>query len=197
MKINEFTDYQMPTELDYNIMDDIHYFMINDPNFYRKHYFPTIDKAKKDGNNSTIRPLIDTAINLYFKQLLYERRLTNYDIGNKFVSLGIDRRGSIFADSSEPKSIEELYRMNWNVKPTKKGRDSINIGIDVLRRYKLHITESSKELIKEFRTYKYEVDKSGVVLQKPVDKDNHGIDAVRYGCIMTLSRPNFGKYYIS
>ena len=29
MKINEFTDYQMPTELDYNIMDDIHYFMIN------------------------------------------------------------------------------------------------------------------------------------------------------------------------
>ena len=68
MKINEFTDYQMPTELDYNIMDDIHYFMINDPNFYRKHYFPTIDKAKKDGNNSTIRPLIDTAINLYFKQ---------------------------------------------------------------------------------------------------------------------------------
>ena len=61
MKINEFTDYQMPTELDYNIMDDIHYFMINDPNFYRKHYFPTIDKAKKDGNNSTIRPLIDTA----------------------------------------------------------------------------------------------------------------------------------------
>ena len=68
MKINEFTDYQMPTELDYNIMDDIHYFMINDPNFYRKHYFPTIDKAKKEGNNSTIKPLIDTAINLHFKQ---------------------------------------------------------------------------------------------------------------------------------
>ena len=87
--------------------------------------------------------------------------------------------------------------MNWNIKPTQKGRDSINIGLDILRRYKLHITERSINLIKEFRTYKYEQDKSGVILNKPVDKDNHGIDAVRDGCIMSLSRPNFGKDYIS
>ena len=68
MKIKEFTDYQMPKELDYNIMDDIHYFMLNDPNFYRKHYFPVVDKVKQSGDNTSLRPLIDTAINYYFKQ---------------------------------------------------------------------------------------------------------------------------------
>ena len=51
-------------------------------------------------------------------------------------ALGIDRRAEIFADSAEPKSIEELYRMGWNIKPTKKGADSINAGIDTLKRYK-------------------------------------------------------------
>lgn len=135
--------------------------------------------------------------NLYFKELIYERRLTNTDLSSRFATLGLDRRNPIYADSSEPKSITEIHRLGWNVKPTMKGRDSINLGIDVLRRYKLHITNSSINLIKEFRTYKYQVDKNNIVLPKPEDKDNHGIDAIRYGCIMTLSKPNFGKYFIS
>jgi phage terminase large subunit len=135
--------------------------------------------------------------NLYFNELIYERGLTNNDLCNKFLSLGIDRRSPIYADSAEPKSIEEIYRLGWNIKPTSKGKDSVSMSIDILRRFNLHVTRKSINLLKEFRTYKYEVDKERLILNKPVKKDDHGLDAIRYGCLMVLSKPNFGKYYVS
>ena len=134
---------------------------------------------------------------LFFKELIYERRLTNDELAKRFNELGIDKRVSIYADSAEPKSIAEIHRFGWNIKPTQKGRDSINIGIDVLRRYKLYVDKKSINLIKEFRSYKYEVTKDGITTTKPLDKDNHGIDAIRYACVMNLTKPNFGKYFIA
>ena len=134
---------------------------------------------------------------LFFKELIYERRLTNDELAKRFSELNIDKRTSIYADSSEPKSIAEIHRFGWNIKAASKGRDSINIGIDVLRRYKLYVEKKSINLIKEFRSYKYEVTKDGITTTKPLDKDNHGIDAIRYACVMSLTKPNFGKYYIA
>ncbi len=134
---------------------------------------------------------------LFFKELIYERKLTNDALAKRFTELNIDRNTSIYADNSEPKSIAEIHRFGWNIKPASKGRDSINIGIDILRRYKLFVDKNSTNLIKEFRSYKYEVNKDGIVSTKPVDRDNHGIDAIRYACVMNLTKPNFGKYYIA
>jgi phage terminase large subunit len=65
-----------------------------------------------------------------------------------------------------------------------------------MRRHQLIATSRSLNLIKEFRNYKYIEDKNGNVLNKPVDAFNHAIDAVRYACMMTFSRPNVGKYSI-
>jgi len=132
--------------------------------------------------------------NLYAKELLYETNLTNRDISEKLKALNIDRRTEIFADSAEPKSIEELYRMGWNVKPTKKGADSINAGIDVLKRYKLYA--SGANLVKEMRNYKWVEDKNGKLLNKPIDAFNHAIDAMRYATFNKLTRPNYGKYAV-
>ena len=131
---------------------------------------------------------------LYAKELLYETNLTNRDISEKLKALGIDRRTEIFADSAEPKSIEELYRMGWNVKPTKKGADSINAGIDVLKRYKLYA--SGANLVKEMRNYKWVEDKNGKLLNKPIDAFNHAIDAMRYATFNKLTRPNYGRYAV-
>lgn len=131
---------------------------------------------------------------LYIKELLYETNLTNRDISEKMKALGIDRRAEIFADSAEPKSIEELYRMGWNVKPTKKGADSINAGIDVLKRYKLLC--EGHNLVKEMRNYKWIEDKNGKLLNKPIDAFNHAIDAMRYATFNKLTRPNYGRYAV-
>ena len=131
---------------------------------------------------------------LIFDELLYHTNLTNQDIAQKFEELGLNRLDVIYADSAEPKSIEELHRMRWNVKPTVKGADSIMAGIDMLKRYELKVTAKSLNLIKEFQNYKWIEDKNGNLLNKPVDNYNHAIDAIRYAVYNKLSKPNYGSY---
>jgi len=133
--------------------------------------------------------------NLYIKELLYEKRLTNTDLANKMKALGIDRQTEIVGDSAEPKSIEEIYRQGFNIKPAKKGA-GIHLGIDIMRRYKLHITKDSLNAIKEFRGYKWATDKNGDVLNTPVKVNDHLVDACRYLCLNKLSVNHSGKYYI-
>lgn len=134
--------------------------------------------------------------NLYLEEMLYHTNLTNRDISDKLQDLGLTRYDEIWADSAEPKSIEELHRMGWNVKPTTKGKDSIMAGIDILKRYKIFVTKNSKNLIKELQNYKWQEDKNGNLLNRPIDSFNHGIDAVRYATYNRLSRPNYGQYAI-
>tara|TARA_R110000744_G_scaffold16811_1_gene46034 strand:- start:1476 stop:2636 length:1161 start_codon:yes stop_codon:yes gene_type:complete len=133
---------------------------------------------------------------LYFEELIYSTGLTNQDICEEFRSLEIRRTAEIFADSAEPKSIEEIYRQGYNIKPTKKGKDSIKVGIDLMRSHKLFVTSGSLNLIKEFRNYKYKEDKNQRILNEPIDRFNHGIDAIRYGLIMKLQSKYTGEYEI-
>lgn len=133
--------------------------------------------------------------NLYIKEMLYEKRLTNTDLANKLREFRIDRQSEIIADSAEPKSIEEVYRSGFNIKAARKGA-GIHLGIDIMRRYKLHITKDSLNAIKEFRGYKWATDKNGDVLNTPVKINDHLIDATRYLCLNKLSVNHSGKYYI-
>ena len=134
--------------------------------------------------------------NLYIDELFYSYGLTNRDIKDKFVELGITRQIEIFADSAEPKSIDELHRYGYNVKAAQKGRDSINMGIDLLKRYKLHITSRSMNTLKEFKNYKWQEDKNGTLLNVPIQKNDHSIDSVRYSIIKKLARPKVARYAI-
>jgi phage terminase large subunit len=134
---------------------------------------------------------------LILDELLYHTNLTNQDIAQKFEELELNRLDVIYADSAEPKSIEELHRLRWNVKPTAKGADSIMAGIDMLKRYELKVTANSLNLIKELQNYKWTEDKNGNLLNKPVDNFNHAIDAVRYAVWNRLANPNYGKYNLN
>ena len=134
--------------------------------------------------------------NLYLQELLYHTNLTNADISQKISEMGLTRYDEIWADSAEPKSIEELHRMGWNIKPTAKGADSVMAGIDILKRHKLHIVKGSPNLVKEFQNYKWQEDKNGNLINRPVDAFNHLVDAIRYATFNRLSRPNYGRYAI-
>lgn len=137
--------------------------------------------------------LIQCAISgndIYLNELLYMTGLTNSDIARMVVDLGVRRNyDEIFADSAEPKSIEDLRRAGFNIKPAMKGEDSIRKGIDKMKEYKIHITKHSVNLIKEFRNYSWISDKTGNPTNKPIDAFNHGIDASRYGIMTKLGRP--------
>jgi len=132
--------------------------------------------------------------NLYINELLYSKGLTNQDIAERLKP--IVGRAEVICDSAEPKSIEEMYRMKINSKPATKGRDSIQNGIDILKRHKIYIENSSLNLIKEFKNYKWQVDKNGKKLNIPVDKFNHLIDSLRYVALIHLKENKRGWYSI-
>ena len=133
-------------------------------------------------------------LDLYIKEYLYRNMMTTNDIHNKLKEVITNQ--VIYADSSEPRTIEELRRMGWRIRASLKGRDSVNAGIDLLKRYKIHIYKDSVNAIQEFRNYKWKEDRSGKLTNIPEDKHNHITDAVRYATYSILSKPNFGKYAI-
>jgi phage terminase large subunit len=133
---------------------------------------------------------------LLIQELLYATGLTNQDIADKLRSLGITRAWEIVADSAEPKSIEEIYRLGFNIKPAEKGPDSVRNGIDILKRFKLQVTKDSTNLIKELRSYTWATDKEGKNTGVPIDSFNHACDAMRYVALNKLRVSNAGKYVV-
>ena len=119
--------------------------------------------------------------NLYWKQHMYQTGLTNPDISEELTRLGFSDDELIVADSAEPKSIEELKRKNWYIEAAVKGKDSVNQGIDAIKRYPIIVDAGSKDLIEEFSSYQWKENKDGKSTNKPIDSFNHGIDAGRYG----------------
>jgi phage terminase large subunit len=133
---------------------------------------------------------------LLVQELLYSTGLTNQDIADKLRTLGITRAWEIVADSAEPKSIEEIYRLGFNIKPAEKGPDSVRNGIDILKRFKLQVTKDSTNLIKELRSYTWATDKEGKNTGVPIDSFNHACDAMRYVALNKLRVSNSGKYVV-
>ena len=128
---------------------------------------------------------------LYWKQHIYETGLTNPDIVEQVKRLQFQGE-KIVADSAEPKSIEEIKRGGCYIIPAEKGRDSINQGIDAIKRYKCYIHSGSKNLIEEFSSYTWDKDRDGNPTNKPIDKFNHGIDAGRYALSKKILKPQLG-----
>jgi len=124
---------------------------------------------------------------LIFDEVIYRKGLLNSDIKNLFRNYNVGKN-IVYADSAEPKSIDELRRYGYYVKPVEKGRDSINYGIDILQQQEFKVTSKSTNLIKELRSYTWDKDRTGNTLNKPIDAFNHGIDAMRYFAMMKLGR---------
>ncbi len=133
--------------------------------------------------------------NLYVKEHLYKTQMTTTDIHKFLLSENLNKN-PIYADSAEPRLIKELRTMGHNIFPSVKGKDSVNAGIDLLKRYKIHIETNSHNAIQEFRNYKWREDKTGRLTNVPIDANNHCIDPCRYATYSILSRPNFGRYTI-
>lgn len=125
-------------------------------------------------------------------ELVYQTGLLNSDIAKL-----LPKHVIVYADSSEPKSIDEIKRHGITIKGVTKGKDSINYGIDVIQRNEYLVTSNSSNLIKELRAYVWDTDKQGNRLNKPIDFNNHAIDAFRYHEMETLGiGSNYGSYAI-
>lgn len=117
----------------------------------------------------------------WVEQVIYETELTNIQLGNRMRAKGVNDTDVSYWDCAEPKSIQELYDMGFNIKPCEKGPDSVRAGIDFLKEQKIHIIDGSEKIITEQKSYIWKEDKDGNTLNVPLEMDNHAMDAIRYG----------------
>ena len=125
-------------------------------------------------------------------EICYQTGMVNSEVAKKLQSNVV-----AYADSSEPKSIEEIKRQGKTIKGVTKGQDSINFGIQIMQGQEYLVTSSSVNLIKELRAYCWDSDKTGKRLNKPAGGNDHAIDAVRYHEMETLGiNSTYGQYNI-
>lgn len=117
-------------------------------------------------------------------ELIYETGLLNSELANRMKQYEV--KGEIYADSAEPKSISELKRFGFQVKPVEKGRDSINYGIQIIQQKHILVTRRSKNLLDEFSKYSWKKNRDGGYDTTPIDSNNHACDALRYISTMKL-----------
>lgn len=137
-------------------------------------------------NPTTLVEVYKAGNNIYLNELLYLKSLTMGDIIYKMNELNIEKTDEVWCDSALPQNITELKNAKYNAKPVKK--NTILHGIDLIKRHKVYITSTSKNLLREFQTYKWKTDKDGNMLDVPEDANNDCIDAIRYVLEMKVSR---------
>jgi phage terminase large subunit len=125
----------------------------------------TLIKVAVDDDNGVI----------YCHECFAEVGLTTADIAKR-IGKHCQPNDMIVADSAEPRLINEVYNMGFNISPCKKGPDSVRFGIIKMQDYQIVVTAESKEIIKELNNYIWSDKRSDT----PRDQYNHTIDAIRY-----------------
>jgi phage terminase large subunit len=97
-----------------------------------------------------------------------------------FEKLNIPMDRPIICDTNRPTKIAILRRKGYDVHLAQKPKGSILDGIDLLDNLNVYYTKSSVNLAHEQENYSRKVDRYGIVLEEPEDKDNHLMDCVRY-----------------
>lgn len=113
-------------------------------------------------------------------ELVYLKRLSNRVIADILLN---KQRALVIADSSEPKSIDEIASYGVSIIGSKKGSGSVNQGIQYVQEQKISITKRSINTIKAYRNYIFITDKNNKVINEPDDtvhEWSNAMDAIRY-----------------
>lgn len=134
---------------------------------------------------------------IYIYNELYQQGMLTDDIF-KWLSQNGYLNSDICADSAEKRLIDELKNKGIRrLHPSMKGPDSIRAGIDFLQGFKIHVLPKCKHTIEELNLYSFDRDKDGNWLNRPIDANNHIIDAIRYGAEKQIkARPKIQTFKI-
>lgn len=118
---------------------------------------------------------------LYIFHEHYKVNLSNYAAYQEIAKEN-KNNDLVFADSAEPKSINELAQYGLRIAGVKKGPDSIEYGIKFLQGLESIIIDDIRcpNTAREFTTYELEKDNNGNFKAGYPDKNNHTIDMTRY-----------------
>ena len=135
--------------------------------------------------------LVDNAnYKIYVFDEWYKTGVTNRDIAQAIKDMGYGNQ-RIICDSAEPKSIAELQEYGINAEPSRKGKDSVNHGIQLIQNYEIIIKPNCVEFQKEINNYCWSKDKFDKPTDKPEHDFSHGMDSMRYGVSKVLLGDTF------
>lgn len=141
--------------------------------------------------NAFVCELVDnTNMIIYVFDEWYARGVTNKIIAEKIKDKGYGGQ-RIICDSAEPKSIAELQEEGINAEPSRKGKDSVNHGIQLIQNYTVIVHPRCIEFQKEISNYCWAKDKDGKPTDKPDHEFSHGMDSMRYGVSKILLPDTF------
>lgn len=123
---------------------------------------------------------------IYFDEVFFAYHMKTSDIDDRMKTEQVKRQLQTWADSAESRVIDDLKAYRWNVIGADKGPGSVRYGINLLNDYNIHITVRSANMISERKKYRHKSDKSGKLLNEPIDAFNHTWDAARYWGMMNL-----------
>ena len=120
---------------------------------------------------------------LYIFDEMTARKQGNKETAERLLAKGLTRDDRITADSAEPKSVADYNKFGLNCVGAQKGPGSVEYSMKWLQQLAKIVIDPKRcpDTVKEFTSYQYERTKEGDLISGYPDKDNHHIDAVRYG----------------
>lgn len=136
---------------------------------------------------------------LYFRQWLYERNLIVQknplsphipSIQGRFEDLKLSKKARIIAESARPENNKALRIAGYDIVPVVKQKNSIEVGLNLMKTRQIKIHRDSIDLQREFENYTWKKDTSKKIQtdlkDEPIDDFNHLIDGARYWCLKNL-----------
>ena len=141
--------------------------------------------------NAFVCMLIDERTKtLYVFDEFYKTGITNRQIAEEIKKKGYGSE-KIICDCAEPKSIAELRDEGIRAEPSRKGRDSVGYGIQLIQNYRIIVHTRCVDFYKEISNYCWEKSREGKLTDKPDHEFSHGMDAMRYGFCKAVQPETF------
>jgi phage terminase large subunit len=149
-----------------------------------------LDFGFTDPNAFVCEMVDNTNMKIYVFDEWYQSGVTNKVIAQKIKDMGYGGQ-IIYCDEAEPKSIAELQEEGIKAEPSRKGKGSVNHGIQLIQNYEIIIHPKCVEFQKEISNYCWSKDKNGRPTDKPDHEFSHGMDSMRYGVCKILMPDTF------
>ena len=178
--ISEGLIYENWIEEDFNWKEMLYAKEINTQRFIYEAKFG-LDFGYTNDPTAFIALLVDQQNkHIYIFDEIYKTRMKNSEIYQTIKYKGYQNE-RIIADSEDPRTIAELKDDGLSrITGAKKGKGSVNAGIQRLQDYKFIVHPRCVNTIVELSNYTYAIDKDGKKTNDPIDEYNHLMDALRY-----------------
>lgn len=198
MKENNPRRYRIEGAGDWGIADGLIYtnVIVEDFNVDKVRAIPGIKSAFgldfgfTDPNAFTACMVDNTAMKIYVFDEWYKTGVTNKIIAEQIKRMGYGGQ-RLICDSAEPKSIAELQDEGLRAESSRKGKDSVNHGIQLIQNYQIVVHPRCVEFKKEIDNYCWAKSTDGKPTDKPDHEFSHGMDSMRYAVTKVLMPDTF------